>query len=94
MRAIAKVIVANQPEPVPAEQQQPTVALSDLKQALGKKEEKIQAHIDVYEGLRAISLEQLSLEVLPSGLLVDKLASEVARLKQKKITKPFVMVEL
>ena len=51
-------------------------------------------HIDVAESLKAVSLEYLPLEVLPSGLLVDKLASEVARLKNKKISKPFVMVDL
>ena len=93
VRAIAKIIMANTPEPEPV-QQQSSFALADLKQALGKKEEKIQVHIDVAESLKAVSLEYLPLEVLPSGLLVDKLASEVARLKNKNITKPFVMVDL
>ena len=51
-------------------------------------------HIDITEGLKQVSLAQLPLEVMPSGILIDKLATEVSRLKQKGIVKPFVIVEL
>ena len=93
MRAIAKVFASNAP-PVPQNAgPAQTVALSDLKEALGKKD-KVNVHIEVAPALKDMHLGELQFDSHPLGFIVDKLASQVARLKNQRVVKPFVCVDL
>ena len=93
MRAIARVFASNAPAALKNAEQAQTVALSDLKEALGKKD-KVNVHIEVAPALKDMHLGELPFDSHPLGFTVDKLASQVARLKNQRVVKPFVCVDL
>ena len=60
--------------------------------ALKKEPKKV--HVDLVEKLKHVSLASLHRRCWPKGSLVDELATDIGKLREKGITSPFVFVDL